>query len=256
MTRTYLNPKVSSIGTQTGASETPSRVDNDNGRPQDSYVNEAANPYRNLVSGQTKAVSIPPPDNTTPIGDLMSVVRNERARGRQDPMQAFIGTLMMGDDGAGPSPSDFELPAVPLLQRDILNRNTAGIGMKPIVERYVALERVIQNLISNAQSAINSATTTHMDPREIESLREYEGKLMERLILCRDELAKARRAYNREQTEGRRPVKLFNGGNVHRFKQPCTRPDKVLSGANVHTIKENEPRPDKVLPNLARRRSS
>lgn len=201
MTRTNLNPKVSSVGIGQDTQIPQNTVGEGPQRTRDDYISQGSNPYRNLVSGQPRAISAPPPDNSTPIGDMMGVIQNERTGRRQDPMQAFIGSLMMGDDGAGPSPTDFEIPRVPMLQRDILRRNTAGVRLRPIVQRYAALERVIGNLISNAQRAINSAGISNMDSREIESLREYKSELRERLILCRDQLAEARRAYNQERID-------------------------------------------------------
>lgn len=209
MTRTTLNPKVSSLGSDPAPKGVS--LPSDNHQIRDAYGSAGANPYKNIISGQPRAASLSP-DDSTPIGDMMNEIRGVERGPRMDPMQAYLSTLMMGDDVPGPTPSDFELPNVPLLQRDILRRNRAGLGMGAIVERYSALEKVIKGLMSNAQRTINSADMSQISAHEIESLRDYKGLLRERLILCREQLAEAQRVYRQEQIDN--PVEHRLDGDI------------------------------------------
>lgn len=164
-------------GGDAGRTPAPSREGGHGGVKADLYAAASPNRYEGLIKGHPKA----------PAGTI-----GKAARLREDPIQALIGDLMMGDDSPGaPSASDFELPYVPEFQGDII-RKAGDIDMAGVVERYAALEKTYVALLEQTEGSLDPSRATQFTASELRSLMDHREDLELGLFNVRRQLGKAR----------------------------------------------------------------
>ena len=148
----------------------------------DAFVAGSTDDYQGLVEGKPKA------------SDLGG---SNRSTLPQDRIQTILGNLMglMGDNPDGPSADDFETPHVPDLQGEILKVAPKQYkNMKPVVQRYAGLKRVIRTLIEKADDTLRN-NGWQMSTGEKKALRAHCKQLEQALWKCQEQLDLARKYY-------------------------------------------------------------
>lgn len=190
MTKTTLNPKVSSYKSEsqgTAASVKAAKAETSN---NDNYVKSTPSKYKGLITG-FKAEEDSLIEQMLDADEQMSAVS-------KDPMQDLIGYLMMDDSGASPNAStDFEIPNVPDFHRDVLSIGIQS-GMLAYVTKYQGLEKTIVKLKNENSKALDPKSSAYMTADEIKSLKDYSEQLEQALLNCRIQLKEATYYYNWE----------------------------------------------------------
>ena len=190
MTKTTLNPKVSSYKSDS-LKDTPSpKALKDEFGNNDKYVNPAPNKYKGLVTGTTS-------QEPSLIEDMLSA-NEQMSKISKEPIQDLIGYLMTDDSGPKPSAdTDFQALNVPDFHKDVLSQGSQT-GMLAYVTKYQGLEKTILKLKSENSKALDPKSSAFMTADEIASLRDYSYQLDSALLNCRIQLKEATYYHNWE----------------------------------------------------------
>ena len=172
--KTSLVSKV--LGTKPSNKDEKSKVKDTAVKVSDAYNDASKNSYQKLCSG---------------VVELPERMEEQRYRAVQD----VLGGLMLPETRV-----QHTLPAVPKLEEDIFALNSEQhMHMKPIVERYVALEKVINAHITENNALLDPDNMSLLTTDEVEDLWRYHYELQETLRECHEELSKARMYYQWEK---------------------------------------------------------
>lgn len=168
----------------------------------DAYKTGSSNAYKGLLDGKAKAEAL----NGGVLSEMAEAEASENSYERRtdshSQMQDFLGNFMLGDSRSRPaSDTQGNIPQVPDLQRDILDRTNLEENMGPVVARYAALEKTLIMLYDTARLAIHPRNMDSMSASELRSLQQYEDKLEDTLRECREQLADARELLRKHNTE-------------------------------------------------------
>lgn len=188
MTKTsQIDPKVSTVGHKNQGPEDHPDTASKASAVGDAFALKGSDHYKGLVEGRNMKAS--------ELEELSEAVNSPQSKRCQDPIQALLGNLMIGEARERrPSALDHEMPYVPDLQKDILNK-VPDIGLKPVVQRYAGLEKVIMALIQETEKSLHPSNMSRMKTGEIRALRSYREALELNLRECRQQLDKARHQY-------------------------------------------------------------
>jgi len=201
MTKTNTTYKVSTVKPSEASQPFDPKAQKSGG-PKDVFENASPDAYKGLVKGNFKAEPI----DGGVLGEMAeaSVEPRRVSQSRYDQMQDLIGSLMC-DEGGSASPADTvgNIPYVPNLHDDILKGTNLIQNMKPVVERYAALEQVLIAMYDNLRAALSPRNAWSMSVSEINSLKRYKAKLEETLADCRFQLKQAHELLNDQINAGR-----------------------------------------------------
>ena len=187
-----IDPKVSTISPENQEKRGPEHPSANEKAftAGDKYTAGSADGYKGLVDGKPKASG---------LGDLNSTLNNNPAP-PQDRTQILLVRLMglRGDYEGGPSPDDFEPVNVPDLEREILKVVPGQYkNMKPVVQRYTGLKKVIRALKGKAKESLRNHSW-QMSSGQIRALRAHYKDLERRLWKCQEQLDLARQFHRWE----------------------------------------------------------
>ncbi|MFH1830959.1 MAG: hypothetical protein ABH871_09325 [Pseudomonadota bacterium] len=197
MVKTGATPKVSYVTPSPADEPTKTKAQTVEG---DAYSSGLSNTYNSLINGKPKAESI----DGGVINEMYEASSKQGARKNDyhSHMQNLIGSLMIGEARERPAYDTVgNIPYVPDLQGDILKNTAMHKNMKPIVERYAALEKVLITMFDNLRVTLHPSKMSQMTASEIRSLRSYAKKLNATLGECRTELKMAHQIYQQQIKE-------------------------------------------------------
>ncbi len=187
MVQTNATPKVSYVKPSPADEHAQNKAQEAKG---DVYSSGSADNYKNLIKGEFKAEAI----DGGVISEMYDAASGKRTvkRDYYSQMQNLIGGLMVGEARERPAYDCVgNIPYVPDLEKDILRHTCLHENMKPVVERYAALEKVLITMYDNLRVALHPTKMSQMTASEIRSLQAYAKKLKKTLAYCRSQLSLA-----------------------------------------------------------------
>ncbi len=203
MTKAAPAPKVSYITEPYAPASTTEQ------RPKsqtidDSYADAGPDAYKGLVAGNTpKSESIA----QGAIGDMMDAMSNIQTKELtysqkiQNILSGYANIAdtkeAMGVDIKG------DIPLVPNFRKEIVDGHAlADMPMRPVVQRYEGLMKVLDKMIGAAKAALSPKNAASMTAAEIRSLHSYQKKLEETMRYCGQQLRDAKDCLNSKIDDG------------------------------------------------------
>jgi hypothetical protein len=194
MAKTEFKPKLTTIRpneNRVNKGEENSKAAKVN-KAADGYAAASADKYKSLLGGSSAKAA--------ELADLSSVINaTPRNRRPSDPIQDILGSMLMGESAmaTGPNVFEHEMPHVPDLEGELFREDPERIyNMLPVVQRYAALEKTIQELLWSNEAQLHPRYMSRMGTDEIDTLKVYGEALVNALRECRDELNLARTYYD------------------------------------------------------------
>jgi hypothetical protein len=161
--KTEFKPKVLVVHGAPHAKETKVHKaaveDTDTSNKQDTYSAETTNGYRRMVNGRMDPV-------------------------RYEAIQGILGNLLPEPQ----APVAHYIPNVPTLE-DIFKASPYQYrDMKPVLDRYLALEKMILAQIAENKRILNPKNMTALSAPELANLKGYEKDLEKQLLKCREQI--------------------------------------------------------------------
>ncbi|MFA4874273.1 MAG: hypothetical protein WC956_04160 [bacterium] len=202
MTKTAPTSKIQYI-TEPYAAKPASEQKSKSQGISDSYAEAGSNAYKGLVAGN-KAKAEPIAEGV--IGEMMDAAENKPIRKLTyyDKIQNILSAYASIGDTKENVGRDIngDIPVIPDLRKDILDgHNMLNVPMRPVVQRYSALEKVLIKMLTTAKRSLKSDRVCNMTATEIRSMQSYEKKLNEALANCRQQLGDAINCRNQQIKE-------------------------------------------------------
>lgn len=189
MTQANFKPKVSTITGGQGVknpSTSEKKLKSQEVRV-DSYSDGKSDDYKAIIKGSTTTAE------STPIGELVSALYDSQNRKYKDPLQECLYGMLYGLDSGTPAlPEEVNVPSFEKLKAENTGIAESSSIAEGIVDRYYALEDLIEGTIGQVEQSLKPENTVKMTPAEVESLQEYRKELEGKLFSCRQECTKAR----------------------------------------------------------------
>ncbi|MBT3181808.1 MAG: hypothetical protein HN337_04770 [Deltaproteobacteria bacterium] len=176
--KTDISYKVNKIRIDSSDKAKPKAQDltASNSASPDTYITSSSNGYGDLVTGKNGTDARQHPRRFEAVQDILTGLTMPKTR------------------------LDHVVPHVPDLEQEIFKINPEQHdNMKPVVQRYIGLEKVILAHLAENKKMLDPVNMNQLSADEIEDLRAYRGELEDTLQYCNQQLQKSQLYYTWEK---------------------------------------------------------